>query len=66
MAKMSVKSPVTADRQESWCTPIDAAYNYPAQIETRGPWNIYADVCFNYWQPLKKIWNWDSLTKARF
>ncbi len=35
-----------------WPMPVlNAAYNYPALIETRCPWYFSADVSFIYWQP---------------
>lgn len=36
----------------AWSTPVlNAAYNYPARIQTRCPWNVYFDASFIYWQP---------------
>lgn len=35
----------------AWPTPVlNAAYNYPARIQTRCPWDIFCDVSFIYWQ----------------
>lgn len=37
-----------------WPVPVlNAAYNYPAGIKTRCPWNIFFDASFIYWQPLE-------------
>lgn len=37
-----------------WPTPVlNAAYNYPARIQTRCPWDIYVDASFIYWQPVQ-------------
>lgn len=39
----------------AWPTPVlNAAYNYPARIQTRCPWDIYADASFIYWQPIQE------------
>src|SRR5271170_2144162 len=34
--------------------PMTAGYNYPARIEPARPWNIFAEMSFNYWQPLQE------------
>lgn len=37
-----------------WPVPVlNAAYNYPARIQTRCPWDISFDASFIYWQPLE-------------
>lgn len=37
-----------------WPTPVlNAAYNYPARIQTRCPWDFFFDVSFIYWQPIQ-------------
>ncbi len=37
-----------------WPVPVlNAAYNFPAGIKTRCPWNVYFDAGFIYWQPLE-------------
>jgi hypothetical protein len=33
---------------------LNAAYNYPARIQTRCPWDIFADASFIYWQPIQE------------
>ncbi len=39
----------------AWPTPVlNAAYNYPARIQTRCPWDFYADLSFIYWQPIQE------------
>ena len=39
----------------TWPTPVlNAAYNYPARIQTRCPWDLYGDVSFIYWQPIQE------------
>jgi hypothetical protein len=39
----------------TWPTPVlNAAYNYPARIQTRCPWDFYADATFIYWQPIQE------------
>lgn len=39
----------------AWPVPVlNAAYNYPARIQTRCPWDIFADVSFIYWQPIEE------------
>ncbi len=36
----------------AWPTPVlNAAYNYPARIQTRCPWDVYFDASFIFWQP---------------
>ena len=35
------------------CEQVDGGYNYPARIDTC-PWNVYAEVSFNYWQPCQE------------
>lgn len=38
-----------------WPTPVlNAAYNYPARVQTRCPWDIYVDASFIYWQPVEE------------
>lgn len=38
-----------------WPVPVlNAAYNYPARMTTRCPWDIFVDVSFIYWQPLQE------------
>lgn len=38
-----------------WPVPVlNAAYNYPAMVKTRCPWNVYLDASFIYWQPLEE------------
>ena len=38
----------------AWPTPVlNAAYNYPARIQTRCPWDFFADLSFIYWQPIE-------------
>lgn len=35
----------------AWPTPVlNAAYNYPARIQTRCPWDVSFDASFIYWQ----------------
>ncbi len=37
----------------AWPTPVlNAAYNYPARVQTRCPWDIFFDASFVYWQPV--------------
>jgi len=39
----------------AWPTPVlNAAYNYPARIQTRCPWDFFAHASFIYWQPLQE------------
>lgn len=39
----------------SWPTPVlNAAYNYPARIQTRCPWDFEFDASFIYWQPIQE------------
>ena len=39
----------------AWPTPVlNSAYNYPARIQTRCPWDFYADASFIFWQPLQE------------
>lgn len=39
----------------AWPTPVlNAAYNYPARIQTRCPWDFFANASFIYWQPLQE------------
>ncbi|HSX10247.1 MAG TPA: Lpg1974 family pore-forming outer membrane protein [Chlamydiales bacterium] len=33
---------------------MNAAYNYPARVSTRCPWNVYFDASFIFWQPLEE------------
>lgn len=36
----------------AWPTPVlNAAYNYPARIQTRCPWDFYLEGSFIFWQP---------------
>lgn len=38
----------------AWPTPVlNAAYNYPARIQTRCPWDFFADATFIYWQAVQ-------------
>lgn len=38
-----------------WSTPVlNAAYNYPARIQTRCPWDMFADISFIFWQPTQE------------
>ncbi|HSX10361.1 MAG TPA: Lpg1974 family pore-forming outer membrane protein [Chlamydiales bacterium] len=32
---------------------MNAAYNYPARVQTRCPWDLSFDASFIYWQPLE-------------
>jgi hypothetical protein len=39
----------------AWPVPVlNAAYNYPAAIKTRCPWDMCFDVSFIYWQPIQE------------
>lgn len=39
----------------AWPTPVlNAAYNYPARIQTRCPWDFDFNAAFIYWQPLQE------------
>jgi hypothetical protein len=39
----------------AWPTPVlNAAYNYPARIQTRCPWDFNFDVSFLYWQAIQE------------
>ena len=39
----------------AWPTPVlNAAYNYPARMQTRCPWDINFDASFIYWQPVQE------------
>ncbi len=39
----------------AWPTPVlNAAYNYPARIQTRCPWDFFAYGSFLYWQPIQE------------
>lgn len=39
----------------AWPTPVlNAAYNYPARIQTRCPWDVNVDASFIYWQPIQE------------
>ncbi len=38
-----------------WPVPVlNAAYNYPAVVRTRCPWDVYFDASFIYWQPIQE------------
>jgi hypothetical protein len=38
-----------------WPVPVlNAAYNYPARITTRCPWDVSFDASFIYWQPIQE------------
>lgn len=38
-----------------WPTPLlNAAYNYPASIETRCSWDLHIDASYIYWQPFEE------------
>lgn len=38
-----------------WPVPVlNAAYNYPARVETRCPWGVWFDASFLYWQPIEE------------
>lgn len=36
------------------CPPLIPAYNYPARCAPRCPYNVYAELSFNYWQPIQE------------
>lgn len=39
----------------AWPTPVlNAAYNYPARVQTRCPWDVFADATFVYWQAVQE------------
>lgn len=33
---------------------LNAAYNYPARVTTRCPWNVFFDASFIFWQPIQE------------
>ncbi len=37
-----------------WCEAPVEAINYPVRMDIRCPENIYAEVSFNYWQPIQE------------
>lgn len=38
-----------------WPVPVlNAAYNYPARMETRCPWGVWFDASFLLWQPIEE------------
>jgi hypothetical protein len=39
----------------AWPVPVlNAAYNYPAEIKTQSPWDIFFTASFIYWQPTQE------------